>query len=176
MLKNNRLRLALRHAVLVIFILTAALLQNTAGGILSQYDIGFFLLIPLSVSIAMFEKEFAGMLFGLLAGVLWDISSPVTDGVYALFFTVAAFACGLLSHYVFRNSLKAAAFFTTVVFVLFCTVSLIFNCVLKDPSGAWYYVSHFCVRSFPAVILALPLTYYPVRSIEKNLRQKNAVI
>lgn len=176
MLKNNKLRLALRHILLVVIVFAATLLQNTAGGILSQYNAGCFLLIPLSVSIAMFEKEISGMFFGLLTGILWDISSPVTDGVFALFFTLTAFTCGLLTHYIFRNSLKAAAVFTTAEFVLFCGVSLIFNCILKDASGAWYYTATFCAHSFPFTLLALPFAYYIVKFTEKHLRQKAAFI
>ncbi len=176
MLKNNKLRLAVRYIVLILVVLFTALVQNTAGGILSKYNAGFFLLIPMSVSIAMFEKEFTGMLFGLLAGILWDVSSPVTDGVFALFFTVTAFFCGLLTHYVFRNSLKAAAVFTAAGFLLFCGVSLLFNCVFKDANGAWYYLSVFCVHSFPATLLPLPLAYYLVKTIEKHLRPEAAVV
>ncbi len=170
MLKKNTLRLALRRLILAVLVIFTALIQNSAGGVFTKSDTGFFLLIPLTVSIAMFEKEFAGMFFGLLAGALWDLASPVTDGVFALFFTVTACACGLLTHYVFRNSLRGAALLTTAVFILFCGIGVIFNCLLKDPSGAEYYLKTFCLHSYFPTIVFLPVFYYPVSFTEKRLR------
>ncbi len=170
MQKNSTVRLVLRRCALAVLFIIASLVQNSAGGILSKYNIGFFILIPLTVSTAMFEKEFAGMLYGLFAGALWDLASPVPDGVYALFFTVTGCACGLLAHFVLRNSLKSAAVLTAAVFVLFCGVSLLFNCLIKDAAGAKYYLTEFCLKSFAATFVFLPLTYYPVSFLEKRFR------
>lgn len=173
MLKNDTVKLILRRLILAALIVITSLVQNSADGLFAKFNIGFFFLIPLTVSTAMFEKEFAGLFFGMLAGALWDLSSPVPDGVFTLFFTLAAFLCGLLTHFIFRNSFKSALVFTTAVFLLFSAVSLVFNCLLKDPSGARYYVSVFCLRSFPVTLAALPFAYYPVRFIEKHLHPEN---
>lgn len=170
MLKNNTVRLVFRRVILAAAIVVSALIQNSASGILAKYNTGCFLLLPLTVSVAMFEKEFAGLFYGLLAGALWDLASPATDGVYALFFTLAAFFCGLLTHFVFRNSFKSAAVLTAGVFLLFSAVSLTFICLVKDFSGVKYYATVFLPRSAAVTAVSLPLSYYAVSFAEKRLR------
>lgn len=174
MLKNNTARLVLRRIILAAAVTAAALIQNSAGGALSKYNIGVFLLIPLTVSIGMFEKEFAGMFFGIFAGALWDLCSPAADGVYALFFAFTTFLCGLLTHYVLRNSVKSAAVITAAVFAAFAAVSLIFNCLAKDPSGAEFYIKSFIPRSLAATALTLPPAYYAVSLVHKRFRPENS--
>jgi hypothetical protein len=46
----------------------------------------------------MFERETAGMLLGLLAGVVLDVTGG-TQGINAILLTVIGLVCGMLVHY-----------------------------------------------------------------------------
>lgn len=157
----------LRRCGLVLVILAAAALQNT---FFSGRMPTAFLLIPAAVSAAIYEKEFAGTFFGILCGALWDLASPVTDGVFTLIFAVCACACGLLSHYVFRNTLAAALLQTAGVTVIVLGAGLLSQ-ILRDPTAALQVLTRMTLPSAALTAAVLPLFYYPVRLIEKLTRK-----
>ena len=170
MLKKNTARLVVRRVILAAFVILTAILQNTAGTALARFNAGCFMLLSITVSISIYEKESAGMFFGLLAGALWDLASPAPDGVFALFFTAAGCLCGLLSHYVVRTSLFSAVVLTTATYIPPLLLCVIFRSFIKDPDGVHYYLTVIGPRSLAAALLLLPLSYYPVKLTEKLLR------
>ena len=169
---KETLFLVARRISLIPIIICTALIQNTTD---SLSGASVFILIPLSISIAMFEHEFSGMLYGLFCGALWDLSSPVTDGVYTLYFTVFCCIAGLLTHYLLRNSLITATVLTFVGTVLFCALNLIFNCIVKDSSNLYLTVKTFYVPSCILTVLTIPVFYFTVKYIETKLRKKTVV-
>ncbi len=159
----------LRKLSLIPIILCTALIQNSTG---SSSGIGVFLLIPLSVSISMFEYEFSGMLYGLLCGALWDLSSAIPDGIYALYFTIFACTAGLLTHYLLRNTLISAAVLNIAGTFGVCLLNFIFNCLAKDTADIWNTVKFFYIPSFVLTVAAIPFIYFPIRFLERKIRVK----
>lgn len=164
-MKNKRLLMPLfRRLSFIFLILTAFIIQFTilpkTGTVSAVY-----LLIPVSVCISMFEKEFSGLFFGILTGVLWDLASPVTDGFLALFFAVFCCISGLLTHYLLRNTLLTAI-------ILSLIQSTLYTLILQ-----FYFIESFSLEMFsvllkehyiPPVIIAVILTvpvYFIIRLI-----------
>ena len=162
----------LRKTSLIPVIICTALIQNSAGG---ASGIGVFLLVPLSVSIAMFEHEFSGMLYGLLCGILWDLSSAIPDGIYALYFTVFACLAGLLTHYLLRNTLISAFVLNISGTLGVCILNFIFNCLAKDATDIWNTIKFFYIPSFLLTVAVIPFFYFPVRFLEKKIRTKTII-
>ena len=157
----------IKYAALVLLTVLTALFQNVflpaAGGFHSAY-----FLIALTVATAMFEPEPAAAALGLLAGVLWDVASPLPDGVLALFFTVFACASGLLAHYLFRRTVPAAVVLTAGGSALYAALHYVCGVLPKDGSalGAIFFKSF-----LPCVILTAltaPVCYFGVRALEKK--------
>lgn len=165
-MKKEALLPVMRRTLLALMVVFTAVLQNT---VFSAGRISAFLLIPAAVSVAIFEKEFSGMFFGLLCGALWDLASPVTDGVFALVFAVCACACGLLSRYIFRNTLASALLMTVVFSGAVFAVNALFYCFARDPSGVGVYFLRRFLPSAAVTVLILPVYYYAVRSLEKKM-------
>lgn len=107
------------------------------------------LLIPVAVSVTVFEYEFAGLLWGLLAGVLWDFASPVTDGLYALIFPVIFLFTGLLTRYVLRNTCLTASIFTAVFSLIPSVLGLIYD---KNNLTGEFILSVMRAEMLPALI------------------------
>lgn len=82
--------LFVRRTVFVLLILAVHILQNTRGLFPEIFGVKANLLIPLVICIGMFEREIAGAVLGMLAGILWDSVSPMGDGYQCTF----AYACG----------------------------------------------------------------------------------
>lgn len=155
----------------LLFIFSAILLSLCTDTFLPGMGIRVYILplLPLAASAAMFGHEFSGMLFGLLTGVLMDISSPITDGVLTLYMTLFGCICGLLTHYILRNTVITAVVLSAAGTALFQLIQLIFNCLSKDASA----IFSVCLRSFlPTLLLTClfsPVFYYAVRGIENKL-------
>ncbi|MBR2410507.1 MAG: rod shape-determining protein MreD [Clostridia bacterium] len=164
-MKHKKLLMpVLRRGSFVLLILASFIIQFTllpkAGISASVY-----LLIPVSVCIAMFEKEFSGLFFGLLAGALWDLASPVTDGSLALFFALSGCIAGLLTHYLLRNTLLTAiilSFLQSVIYTFILQIYFIesfsfemFSVLLKE---------HYIPPVLLASLLSIPV-YFLIRKL-----------
>ena len=93
----------IRYALFALIIAVAAMLQNSNVAFPEIFGARTFLLLPLSIVIAMHEREIPAAIFGALAGVLWDICSA-NDGFNTLvLMLLSATSSILISHLMRRN-------------------------------------------------------------------------
>ena len=83
--------------------LLCAVLQTTPG--LFQFGAAKPLwLLPLALSVAVFEGEFAGAVFGAVCGLMWDWLAGRTVGMLALELLLLCFAVSAVMQLYFKNS------------------------------------------------------------------------
>ena len=70
----------IKYIFYCLIILICDLLQNVSGLFPEIYGARCFLLLPVSIILAMGEDERNGALLGLFAGLLWDLTSGVHMG------------------------------------------------------------------------------------------------
>lgn len=70
------------------------------------------LVLPFAISVAMFDRQLAGGLFGLFAGILCDTSSNVLFGFQSILYLVICTAVGLLVVYFMQPSVINSLIFT----------------------------------------------------------------
>ena len=80
MIKEN-FPIYIKRFILGAIIVIAALLQNTPGVMPQMFSANALLLIPVCVSVAMFESETVSLVFGLIAGLLWDFICGSTEWI-----------------------------------------------------------------------------------------------
>ncbi len=171
MKKHQLTTTAAKKIVFLLLTLTAYILQfiilpKTA------FPYPVFLLIPLGTAIAMHEKEFAGMLWGLLTGILWDMASPVTDGAMALIFAALFLTTGLLTRYILRNTVMTASIITGAISLFPILFNLLyfhegftrdnFILMLKDSIIPCFIIS---------VLLSIP-AYFTVHGINAHFQKE----
>ena len=163
--KNIYIRRVFFAAVLV----AASMLQNTAGLLPEIFGARAMLLIPATVCVAMFEREIPGTLFGVFAGLLWDMSSPSGAGFNAVMLAAIGFACGSLITHLMRNNLVTA--------LLLCSVFTVFHLVVYwlkiyifggNFRGATALFT-FYLPSGIYTMLWLPVFYFLIRTLMKRL-------
>ena len=155
-----------RRLILTAVIITGALLQNC---ILPSVNLRICFLLPLTVIVAMFEKETAGLLYGLLAGCLWDVSTATSDGMKALFLALTGCICGLLVRYIMRNNLLSALALSSSTTILFHLFHWLFYVVVHK-SGMFVALLRVYIPQALLTILVTPLLYFLLRALEKRLR------
>lgn len=160
----------IRRAILALFVILTFFFQNTGGLFPAPAGIHAMLLIPLTVSIAMFEREFAGLFFGLLAGAMLDAFSSDSICFHAISLTIIGFAAGALIKYMMRNNFVCAmilsAAFTFIYNTLYFVLYSAFDGIEKP---FIIYLRYF----LPAVIYTViftPLYYFIVREISKKFK------
>ena len=107
----------IKYIFYCLIILICDLLQNVSGLFPEIYGARCFLLLPVSIILAMGEDERNGALLGLFAGLLWDLTSGVHMGFNCIYIMLMCFfisTCNLhckkhfYHKYCFNNSNNGA--------------------------------------------------------------------
>lgn len=160
-----RLQRRLCYAALLVLL---HLLQNTPGLIPAPFGVHAVILIPAVIAIGMFEREMSGMLFGLLAGLLWD-AMDLSTNYHAIYLTLIGCFSGGLARHLMRNNIMTATLLNGLALGLY---SLISWGVFVDFSSLWaggflpllrYYLPMFLYS-----LVLSPLVYYLVRAISRR--------
>ena len=162
--KNTILR-RLSLAALMIFVF---LLQNTGGLFPAPGGVHAMLLVPLTVCIAMFERELAGVFYGLLAGAMLDAFSAHTVCFHGISLTIIGFICGALITYFMRNNLSCAMILSAASVFLYNSVYFIIFCASKAPGNVLVFYFRYYFLSVVYTIIFTPLLYFIVRATVKK--------
>lgn len=159
-----------KRILFAVIILVTFLLQTTDGFFPAPFGIHACILIPATVCIAMFEREFSGLFFGLASGMMLDSVSSDTVCYYSVFFTLMGFVTGMLITYLMRNNLVTALIFTSVFSLihnsLYCLLYYLFDGA--DISFAFYLKYYFASAVYTALLT--PIFYFLTRAIEKKYK------
>ena len=160
-----------RRAILVALAVLTFIFQNTGGLFPSPFGIKILILIPLTICIAMFEREFAGIFFGLMSGVMLDAFSSQSVVVNSLFFTIIGFSAGALITYLMRNNLLCATILTAVASVFYTTLSFIVYSAFDPIEKPFVFYLRYYFASAILTVMLTPLYYVIVRAIFKEFKE-----
>ncbi len=162
--KQKKLHIA-RCAVLAVLLVIFSVLQNTKGFFPEIMGVRAVLLIPAAVSVAMYERELAGMFFGLFAGTLWDISAS-GNNFYAAFLLVVGFVCGLLINSVLRKNIITSTILSGLWLLIYFAGSWFFRYVVGGLDLKGYMFVRFYLPAFAYSFLLSPVIFLIIREAE----------
>lgn len=165
-LESQRKKLIIRRALLALILLGLAVIQNTDGLFPQPFGVKALLLIPAVVCVAMFERDMAGMFFGLFAGAIWDTYTQGGD-FNALYLLIAGFVCGTLINTIMRNNIVTAAILCSFFITLHPVIYWLFHYVLAGLDSAGYIFVRYYLPSAAFTALFIPFMFIAVRAIEK---------
>ena len=160
----------IRRTIFVFVIVAAAALQGTKGLFPTPGNIGVLLIIPVAVSIAMFEREVVGLLFGAFAGAIWD-TYATGFGFNAIYMTIITFGAGVLIHYLMRNNMFTALLMSSVAMAMYILLYWLFNYVFKGYGTAGQVMLKYYLPTFLYSLIFIPLIYLLIRTVMKKFRQ-----
>lgn len=155
----------IRRLCLAAGLLLIALLQNTDGLLPSFFGFRAMPLVPAVVCAAMFEREMAGMFFGVFAGLLWD-GAAFGGSFHAIVLTTLAFVCGALITHVMRNNFLTAILMSAGALFVHGSCCFVRDMVIGGHLDAAYKILTFYIPSLVYSLLFLPLLYFPIRALE----------
>ena len=151
----------IRYIIYIAVIFIAAILQNSPGGIPAVFGARALVVLPACICIAMFEREIAATVFGVLGGCLWDISSG-NDGNNAFVLLLICAVCSLCISHFMRNNVLTALVLGSGGIVVYNIAHIIFDIWLE---GAGISVEQFFAFYFASGIYTLffvPIFYFIV--------------
>ncbi len=156
-------RLILASVVLVIFFI-----WNSNAVIPTPWGIPSMLMVPVVISIGMFERENAGLFFGLGTGILMDAFSTQTVCFHSIMLTVAGYFSGVLITRLMRNNLKTCLFLNVIYLFIYNTVfyMAIYYPISKNESS--YVYSDIYLASVVYTMLYVPLIYFIIRTVYRK--------
>ena len=166
-LETERKKLILRRGSLALILLVLSVLQNTDGFFPQIFGVRALLLIPAVVCIAMFERDMAGMFFGLFAGALWDMNAGGAS-FNALYLLAVGFICGTLINTVMRNNIVTATLLCSVFIPLYHIGYWFFHFVVGGLDSGRYMFLRYYLPGIGYTLLFAPIMFIIVRAIEKH--------
>ncbi len=151
----------IRWAIFSLLVVVACVLQNASGGLLEVFGARVFLLIPVCVSVAMFEREVPSAIIGAFAGVMWDISSGA-DGYNALIIMLLCAGVSLLISHLMRNNIV-----TALVLGAGATITYEFIYVIRIAfaGNPIYRIFTFYLPSLLLTVVFVPACYYIIKTV-----------
>lgn len=153
-----------------VILVVTFLLQTTKGFFPAPFGIHACLLIPATVCIAMFEREFSGLFFGLASGIMLDSISPDTVCYYSILFTLMGFVTGMLITYLMRNNLVTALIFTSFFSLIHNSLYCLLYYIIDGAniSFAFFMKYYFCSAVYTALLTSF--FYFITRAIQKKYK------
>ncbi len=152
---NKKLRYSVIHyglCALAFFFIY--ILQSTPGFL----EFWGFKPLPLAacvVSVAIFEQEYAGALFGAFAGALCDLTANTYFGFNAIMFMLCGLVVGLLCEYLTQRNLRNCVCFTAAFLVLLCSINYFFQLgIYNYPNSDFYWLK----KTLATTLLTLVFT------------------
>lgn len=165
---NTTFRLkVLKHTIYVVALLILYVIQSSPG-FLEIYKVKPIWVIPAAIAISMFEDEFAGGIYGALAGLLCDTGGFLLFGFNGFIVTLCCVAAGLLVIYLMRCNLLTCLLFVFVTLLVRGSIEYFFA------YGMWNYENSaliYTISTFPTIvystIVAAPMFFF-VQSIHRR--------
>nr|WP_319489631.1 rod shape-determining protein MreD [uncultured Caproiciproducens sp.] len=162
----------LRYFAYTIEILVFFMVQETPGLVPDLFGARPILLIPVALSIAMFENETASMGFGLLCGLLIDFGAGGVLGFHGLLLSVICYSIGLIAANLIQTNFLTAMIIAvistaSIVFLQWVFYYLLFSYAHAAYALTAHYIPRFC---YTAVIM--PVAYYFNRALALQIRAK----
>lgn len=151
----------IRYVIYIVVIVIAAILQNSPGGIPEILGARAFVILPACVSIAMFEREISAAVFGVFAGLLWDVSSG-SDGNNAFLLLIICAVCSLLIIHFMRNNILTALVLGSGGIVVYNLAHIIFDIWLKGAGISFKQFLAFYLTSGIYTLIFVPIFYFIV--------------
>ncbi len=156
--RHRRTRLLIGKWTLYTLLLLLCAVLQTMPGLLQVGNVKPIYILPLCIAIAVQEGEFAGSIFGMIGGLLWDYTAGVIVGVFAVLLLIICFCASLLVQLYLRGS--------TLNFFLLClgsnllvlSTNFMFFYYMQGYENPWYrYGTVVVPMAFYGAVIALPL-------------------
>jgi len=162
----------IRYFAYTIEILVFFMVQETPGLIPELFGARPLLLIPVALSISMFESATASMIFGVFCGLLLDFGASSMLGFHGLFLSVACYFISLIAANLIQTNFLTAMIISMIVSAALILLQWVFFYLLFDYEYAGYALTDHFIPRFFYTVATMPVSYYFNRALAIQIRSK----
>lgn len=168
-LQIQQKNLYFRRAWLAIAVLVFSVLQNTTGMFPAIFGVKALLLIPVVVAIAMYERDVAGIFYGLFAGALWDVFAA-GNNFNAIYLVIIGYFSGVLINTLMRSNFATHAILSGGFSLIYAVIYWLYHYVIIDLDKAPTMLFRYYITAVIYTVVLSPLIFYIIRAIEKHYK------
>lgn len=151
----------LRYIAYTLEIIVFYVLEQTPRFVPEVFGAKPLLLLPIIIMIALFEGERVALGFGILVGVLLDISFSWNLGFYAITIPILGYILGLISRNVIKNTFPTAILVSAASIFLVYTLHFLFYYIFSGFHYALYaYLFHYLPAIFYTLFTCILFYYF----------------
>ena len=150
-------------------LLLICIIQSTPNLLPAFLGVKPLLLPVFAISIAMFEGETTAMWFGVVAGMLMDITSSSVFGVNTLMLMIICYICGSLVVFLMRNNIVTAMVLGVGGLLAMELMRWLCFYVLWGDTKIWYYLYAIMLPQIVYSAVIMPIAFYFNRAIASHL-------
>lgn len=152
----------MKHFIRAFLVLLFFILQSTLCHFIKIWDVMPNLLLAYTISLALTSEDimYAGV-FGLVSGLLWDITWSRIFGIRALLFMYIAILVYIAGEYMYKKNVSVCVFFTLAAAIITESIFFATNFVLKHGASFWHAFFRTVVPS-AAYTAALQMIIYKI--------------
>ena len=150
----------LRYFAYTVEILVIFIIQQTPGLLPEIFASRPTPLLPIALSIAVFEGESASMAFGLFCGFLVDFGMGYALGFHALLLAVFCYAISLMAGNLLKTNLLTAMLIAAVALPVIYLLQWVFFYVLFNYDYPAYALTQHYLPRLCYTFVLMPLTSY----------------
>lgn len=162
----------IRYFAYTIEILVFFMVQETPGLIPVLFGARPLLLIPVALSISMFESTMASMGFGVLCGLLLDFGAGGVLGFYGLFLSVVCYFISLIAANLIQTNFLTAMIISVIVCGALILFQWVFFYLLFEYEYAGYALAAHFIPRLCYTVAAMPIIYYFNRALAIQIQPK----
>lgn len=162
----------IKYVCYCLIILLCDMLQNVGGLFPEIYGARCFLLLPVTIILAMGEDEITGAVLGLFAGLLWDLTSGVHMGFNCIYIALMCFFSCALVTYIARNIFITNIVSISVATVLYGFLYWLFFIIIKGVSKGEMTLITFYIPCVIYTLVLSPLIYVILKPLKRKLNQE----
>lgn len=162
----------IRLIIYVVEIVITFVIQQIPGIIPEIFGGRPMLLIPLLVSVVMFQNETISIFLGLFVGIMMDVGIGSVIGLYAIIMTLISYAISFFSGRLIKINILSSLIFSFLSITIVYMINMLLTCILYGFDNFVYmFINHYLSRMLYTFALS-PLFYFINKSVEFSIRPK----
>lgn len=155
--KRNLITFTKWGCYFLVLVLGAAL--QTTPGFLAVGQVRPIFILPVCLAVAVFEGEYAGAAFGVVGGLMWDLTAGRVPGLMALQLLVVCFVAALLVEIYLRVNSMNFVLVTGCCCLVVTGLDFLFYTLMPGHAGALhrYFGVYLPMTVFTAALSPLPM-------------------
>lgn len=128
-----------------------------------------FLIIPLAVSVSLFERELSSCVYALFCGYFIDIACRFIFGFSSVWLMIICLASSLLSRNLIRVNIINFLWIDAIAIILEFLMDYLFNVFIWDISNQEVIFNKTIFPSIISTIIASPVIYFLIKTVNHKL-------